>query len=671
MGRSISSNEVTGNRDGSTNVLSRHPSVSYVIVIGMAGVVLFWRLGLPTLEGHECYVPLVASHMANGGRWLDEESAVGPLSPNTPWNHWLVPVFNGQPRMVKTPLAYWFEAVLLRMGFPLNEFTARVPSAICATLLALLTLALGRRMFSPRVGLTAAIMLLTTLGVQQWGRNARPEMMTSFWMTAVMFCFYSALKASSPGRRNALLMAVWFCTGMANLAKEFVPWFLLLPLLSYFAWHASRPEADETGRPLRLLAVYLVTSVFGLVILDVIRATPALNWWKYAGLGESLGLGLTLAAAIGTPLGWYLLAGGSCRQLKLLLPTALPGIALMLLMFVPWLWYMTKLFPSATGVLQTQVMERALSTGFTFNGKKPGFYCFSLLVLSMPWSVVVPAALAMPFLRRFRENRDALVFQFLWIFGLILLFSAATGKRQHYILPALPAVCLLAGSFAEDLFFQHRWFSLRWARVFVAGCVGALLIGLIGTAVFLSAADAAQRSTVLHVLVIAGVVLVFFCVSLAAIWKGRTSLALAMVLLGAVAGSVAYAARGDLWEEEPDSIRIANQARKMLPVDGRVASWGDVRSKIVYYLGRDIPNAWARRDKLVGMHGLDAGLRLWKEWLESDRPPLLLFGHREDIPELAQLGFAPVQSDWARGISPREPVLFRFRRVPAPTVSPP
>jgi hypothetical protein len=93
-----------------------------------------------------------------------------------------------------------------------------------------------------------------------------------------------------------------------------------------------------------------------------------------------------------------------------------------------------------------------------------------------------------------------------------------------------------------------------------------------------------------------------------------------------------------------------------------VASWGDIKSKVVYYFGRDIPDAWSRRDKLVSIHGSDKGLRLWKEWLESDRPPLLLFGRREDTAEIARVGFAPLASYAPPGTNPREPMLFRFEK---------
>ena len=111
----------------------------YLLVAAVAAIVSLWQLGQTPLEEHECYVAVVAANMADPAKWLDQQVNVGQIPPNTAFNHWIVPVFNGQPRLVKTPMAYWCLAGLLKLGLPLNEFTARLPSAIEAVLLAVLT----------------------------------------------------------------------------------------------------------------------------------------------------------------------------------------------------------------------------------------------------------------------------------------------------------------------------------------------------------------------------------------------------------------------------------------------------------------------------------------------------------------------------------------------------
>ena len=90
-------------------------------------------------------------------------------------------------------------AGLLKLGLPLNEETARLPSLLAAILTALLVLHLGRRLFSPRVALLRGCFTATALGTWKWGRNARPEMMLAMLWTAAMVCFHHALHGSGKG----------------------------------------------------------------------------------------------------------------------------------------------------------------------------------------------------------------------------------------------------------------------------------------------------------------------------------------------------------------------------------------------------------------------------------------------------------------------------------------
>src|SRR6516162_9594877 len=67
---------------------------------------------------------------------------------------WGVPTFNFKPRTSKPALLYWLQA-LAYQRFGVNEFSARLPSALAAAMAVLLTYELGRRMFTPGTGLLA------------------------------------------------------------------------------------------------------------------------------------------------------------------------------------------------------------------------------------------------------------------------------------------------------------------------------------------------------------------------------------------------------------------------------------------------------------------------------------------------------------------------------------
>ena len=462
----------------------------YALVAAVAGLTVFWRLGVTMLDGHECLVAVPARTMAQPNHWLGEIIRPELAPPNTPWNHWMVPVLNGYPRLNKTPLAYWAVGGLFEAGLPRDEFTVRLPSALAAVLMALVTLWLGRRMFSPPAALLGALMLATSWATQ-WGRVARPDMLAALWMTLGMACFYAGLTALGRGRSHAWMVAGLLALGLGGLSKQIVPLFLVLPLLLYVAWRSSQakagylepaeapPNRDASAvsyagarapdRPRRWLAAYLILSVAGLTIYCNMLTFEWWHWWTALGLSSFVGQVASAAALLGGPTLWYFVRCWGRIEWGKLLPSSIPGIILGIIsllipfLFLLWMWYMERLFSQAAQTFSSQNVARAVGMGKFEETHPPGFYIGAMFQLILPWVAFVPGALAVPFLQRFRRDRDVLLFLLFWVFGLGLIFSAAVGKRWHYMLPAAPAMCLVMGYVAEDLFFQHRWLSARWA----------------------------------------------------------------------------------------------------------------------------------------------------------------------------------------------------------------
>jgi len=80
--------------------------------------------------------------------------------------HWLVAHFEGRPDMwnTKPPLMVWAQALLMK-ALGVNELAVRLPSALAGFLTALLLLAFLRRgLGSPRLGLLAAFVLVSSAG---------------------------------------------------------------------------------------------------------------------------------------------------------------------------------------------------------------------------------------------------------------------------------------------------------------------------------------------------------------------------------------------------------------------------------------------------------------------------------------------------------------------------
>ncbi|KKK85491.1 hypothetical protein LCGC14_2772770, partial [marine sediment metagenome] len=414
--------------------------------------------------------------MARPGGWIvagpkGEPMVADEIPPDTPWNRWMVPVNSGRPRLVKTPLPYWVIAALAKLTGEVNEWTARAQSAISALLTALIVLGLGRAMFRPRVALLGALMFVTTVGFQKWGRNARPEMMLCLYMTAAMACFYMGLTAKGRPRRAWWMLAFWGAMGLANLTKQFLPLMLAPAVLAFVVYDRSRRADDgqciePSRRPLATCLIGWAVAASLAIALHLLRGATDV-------VGPKLGLAVT-AGLVVLSLLWYAVTTRGYRGVWPLLPTAFPGAVIMFAAFVPWMLYMRELFPQASAVFGEQLTERAAGVG-KWAVTKPQPYLVPLVMLTLPWLAFLPGAFAAPWLKCFAHRRRPLVYLFLWSAGLIGMLILSAGKRDHYILPAIPAVCLLMGFVAEDVFFTRRWLGERLARRLGAGHGAAAL----------------------------------------------------------------------------------------------------------------------------------------------------------------------------------------------------
>jgi 4-amino-4-deoxy-L-arabinose transferase-like glycosyltransferase len=627
---------------------------AYLLVGSVAAVITFWNLGLGLLEEHECYVAIPAWNMADPAKWLDPQVNAQPIPPNTAINHWIVPVFNGQPRLVKTPLAYWCLAGLFKLGLPLDEFTVRLPSAIEAILLSLMTLALGRKMFGPRAGLLGALVLSTSLGVMYWGRNGRPEMLLCLLMAAAMYCFYSAFHCSGWAKHRWLL-AGWAAMALGNLAKEVVPCLLIAPLLFCLAWQESESDAKLQPGSSRRFGIGVLAFIHGAIIYSVLLALVSFKQWQSVKHLQTI-IGAVLVG--GPAIGYFFTARGY-RRLPSLLPASVPGILLMVAPFALWMWHTQQMFPAADNVWTTQIADRAVGAGQWQKRPVPGYYIGSLLYLALPWVVLVPGAFAVARMKRFRQDSKALVFLFLWLVTLVMLFNSNAGKHWHYLLPVMPALGLLVGYCLNDLFFEHRWFSEKLTRLFVGGhalasAVGAAALGL----AYLAANHDARRFFLSQQHVTPAKTQFLFWVAMAAAiplslgaWacrRNKPSLTLCLLFTGVALAMLTFVSGQNLLETNDNLREIAMTARREVAAcHGRLIGWDKPNARIVYYYGQNIPAANAVAKTLRAQYGQEEGLRRWNQWLRNPARPVRLverLGSQKELQKFLGHGFEAVPS---------------------------
>ncbi|HEU4402564.1 MAG TPA: glycosyltransferase family 39 protein, partial [Candidatus Polarisedimenticolia bacterium] len=236
--------------DGTVNAGSRDPRAVARrdrLVLVLAGLLLFvWRVG-----SHDLWPPdeprfaLVAKEMRQRGDYS-------------------VLSLNDHLYTDKPPLFFWAvnACALLRGG--VDEWAARLPSALSGLLALLLIYDLGRRLYDRRTGLYGALLFATSQQIVERARWASIDMTLNLFVLAAIVLLWKSRMAPDGGRGAARW--AWVLMGLATLAKG--PVGLLLPLL------AVLPTCliDRDRGPLRRLippsgiALYLAVTLswFGL-----------------------------------------------------------------------------------------------------------------------------------------------------------------------------------------------------------------------------------------------------------------------------------------------------------------------------------------------------------------------------------------------------------------------
>ncbi len=98
---------------------------------------------------------------------------------------WVTPRLNGQPWFEKPVLYYWAAAAAFRV-FGVNEFAARLPSALAAALATLALAWAARRLYGAAAAWAALLILPTCIGVFGFARAATPDMLFSAALAVAM-----------------------------------------------------------------------------------------------------------------------------------------------------------------------------------------------------------------------------------------------------------------------------------------------------------------------------------------------------------------------------------------------------------------------------------------------------------------------------------------------------
>ena len=191
---------------------------------------------------------------------------------------YVVPRRNDKVYVKKPPLLFWCVTLLAKISGRVTEGVARIPSAVAATGLVLVTFLWGRAQLGARAGFLGALMLATAFRFYWNGRYVQTDMLFSFFCTSAVFCLYHAYVRQE--RPWLLYLVGYSSAGLGILAKG--PLCVVLVVLALGPFMLCRQWSLRELPRFREFAPHLAGAVLCLVI--------ALPWYllslKHAGGSE-------------------------------------------------------------------------------------------------------------------------------------------------------------------------------------------------------------------------------------------------------------------------------------------------------------------------------------------------------------------------------------------------
>jgi 4-amino-4-deoxy-L-arabinose transferase-like glycosyltransferase len=290
---------------------------------------------------------------------------------------WLAPTLYGEPFLTKPPGMYVAIALASAPFGDVTNVSARLPSALAATITVFLFFATFRRVVDRKLALAGAMLMPVSLLWLDKAPSAEIDMLQLMWVSAAMLCFLRALELEEAiSRRSKSRAAIWWflsllCITAGFLTKWTAPAFFYLTAIALLIWR----------RQLRLLV----------------------SWRHLVAVGISAGVCAGWAFAVADQTGWPML--------------------------------------TETMVAEASQRFHPHHNGKPYPWAESLCYPFAVLGANLPWSLLALFALRPSFARRWDENgRRLLQLLHCWSWPNLLFWSLPAQHHVRYSLPICPGI---------------------------------------------------------------------------------------------------------------------------------------------------------------------------------------------------------------------------------------
>jgi 4-amino-4-deoxy-L-arabinose transferase-like glycosyltransferase len=326
----------------------------------------------------------------------------------------IVPHFMGAVRWTKPIFHYWAMYVPMKL-FGVNEFTARLPSALAALLGVIMVYFFVKRLRSRKTALMASGILATTPHYFLMARQAMPDMLLTLFLTASLG-FFSLARFGEKHKSGRYYHLFYAALGLATLTKGPVA------------------GAIVVGTVLLFLSIDIDTSL-------LTRPKKLLSKCFSLMKEYRLGVGIIIFLAIAGP------------------------------------WYAAILYKLGHFYIDDFLMYENIQRFAEPVRGHHGiviFYVQTIMQGMYPWYGFLPLSLLILFDRpKVDEEVRQKWFFFSWFLAVFLIFTAAGTKLYYYILPITPPLAVIVAMVWEKYFNKEAPFWIKTA--FILAIVFTLL----------------------------------------------------------------------------------------------------------------------------------------------------------------------------------------------------
>ncbi|MDR4496936.1 MAG: glycosyltransferase family 39 protein [Candidatus Scalindua sp.] len=302
-------------------------------------------------------------------------------------NNWKTPTINGQIYWDKPILSYW--AILgVKAGIGsqrLNEWVIRFPTVLASFLIPFLIYDLASFFYNRKIGLTSALIILTSFQMYQIGRTASADMLNLLLFLITVWIYFKTV------HKNPVF---W--------------WWLLLGFIIGINCHI---KGLIGGLPLLVILCHRILSL-GLRSLS----------WRFL---SHFFAGASMAGATYFGL-WFWILGDIINTTNEI-----------------YTYLITGSVNNLPLPLHMVIQENLNRVADPIDHKNPPWvYLEAPFSFLFPWSLFLPGAL-ITWWRDRKVVKDKKEPFGIWFFSLLIFFSLMASRRPYYCLPAIPAAAVL------------------------------------------------------------------------------------------------------------------------------------------------------------------------------------------------------------------------------------